>query len=81
MFLYKMLSNFAMKYFHGYHPHSICGVPYTQFLEWLIMLMAKNIGFLDKTITVKESLEIVKELIGFFIGKLQIIQGKLKKLY
>ena len=34
--------------------------PYTQLLERLIMLMAKKLDLLDKIITVKEILEIVK---------------------
>ena len=54
--------------------------PYIQFLERLIMLMAKKINFLDKIIIVKEGLEMVMELIGFFTKKMQIIQGKMKAL-
>ena len=42
------------------------------------MLMAKKSDLPDKIFTVKESLEMVKELSGFFSGKLQVIQGKLK---
>lgn len=46
---------------------------YVQFLERLIMLMKKKPNLPDKIITVKEGLDIVRELIGFFIGKLHII--------
>ena len=51
-----------------------------QFFDKLIVLMAKKLDLLDKIFTVKESLEMVKELSGFFTGKLEIIQGKLKTL-
>ena len=34
--------------------------PYTQFLDRLIVLMAKKLDFLDKIITVKEGLELFK---------------------
>ena len=44
------------------------------------MMMAKIPNFPNKIIIVKKILEIVKELIGFFTGKLQIIQSKLKVL-
>ena len=54
--------------------------PYMQFLDRLIMLMAKKPDLLDKIFTIKKSLEMVKELSGFFSGKLQVIQGKLKTL-
>lgn len=54
--------------------------PYTQFLERLIMLIAKKPNFPNKIITIKESMEIVKELIGFFTRKVKIIQGKIKVL-
>ena len=54
--------------------------PYIQFLERLIILMAKKLDFPNKTISVKEGLDIVEELVGFFTRKLQIIQGKLKVL-
>ena len=49
-------------------------------LDRLIMLMAKQLDLPDKIFTVKEILEMVKELSGFFFGKLQLIQGKLKTL-
>ena len=42
--------------------------------------MAKRLDFPDNIFIVKESLEMVRELSGFFTGKLQVIQGKLKKL-
>ena len=42
--------------------------------------MAKKLDLLDKIFIVKESLEMVKELSGFFSGKLQVIQGKLRTL-
>ena len=51
-----------------------------QFLDRLIMLMAKKLDLPDKIFTVKESLEMVNELSGFFSGKLQVIQGKLRTL-
>jgi hypothetical protein len=54
--------------------------PYLQFFDRLIMLMAKKPDLPDKIFTVKESLELVKELSGFFSGKLQVIQGRLKTL-
>ena len=54
--------------------------PYMQFFDKLIMLMAKKPDFPDKIFTVKESLEMVKELSGFFSGKLQVIQGRLRTL-
>ena len=53
---------------------------YIQFIERLIVLIAKKLDLPNKIITVKEGLEIVKELMGFFTGKLQTIQGKLKVL-
>lgn len=68
-----------MKLLHEYRPYSIFG-GHIQFFERLIMLMAKNPNLPDKIITVKEVLEMVKELIGFFTRKIQIIQGKLKVL-
>ena len=52
-----------------------------QFFDRLIMLMAKKPDLLDKIFTVKESLEMVKELSGFFTSKLQVIQGQLKILF
>lgn len=55
--------------------------PYMQFLDKLIVLMAKKPDLPDKIFTMKESLEMVRELSGFFTGKLQVIQGKLKILY
>ena len=54
--------------------------PYLQFFDRLIMLMAKKLDLPDKIFTVKESLEMIKELSGFFSGKLQVIQGKLRTL-
>lgn len=51
-----------------------------QFLDKLIVLMAKNLDLTDKIFTVKECLKMVKELSGFFAGKLQVIQGILKVL-
>ena len=42
--------------------------------------MAKKPDFPDKIFTVKESLEMIKELSGFFSGKLQVIQGKLRTM-
>ena len=42
--------------------------------------MAKNWDLPNKIIIVKEGLEVIKELMGLFIGKLQTIQGKLKVL-
>lgn len=42
--------------------------------------MAKMLDFPNKIITIKEGLEIIKELIGFFTGKLQILQGKMNIL-
>ena len=54
--------------------------PYLQFFDRLIMLMAKKPDLPDKIFTVKESLESVKELSGFFSGKLQVIQGRLRTL-
>ena len=44
------------------------------------MLMTKKLEFPSKIITLKEGLEIVNELIGFFTRKLQIIQNKMKIL-
>lgn len=54
--------------------------PYMQFLDKLIVLMAKKPDLLDKIFTVKENIEMVKDLSGFFAGKIQAIQGKLKFL-
>ena len=42
--------------------------------------MAKKTDLPDKIFTVKESLESVKELSGFFSSKLQVIQGRLRTL-
>ena len=52
--------------------------PYMQFLDRLIMIMAKKLDLPDKIFIVKEILEMVKELSGFFSGKLQVIQGKMR---
>jgi hypothetical protein len=52
--------------------------PYIQFLKRLIMLMAKKSDLPDKIIRIKESLKIVKELIGFSTSKLKNIQEKMK---
>ena len=49
-----------------------------QFFDGLIMPMAKKPDLADKIFIVKESLEMIKELSGFFFGKLQVIQGKLR---
>ena len=49
-------------------------------LDKLIVLMAKKPDLLDKILTMKESIVMVKELSGFFAGKIQAIQGKLKVL-
>ena len=54
--------------------------PYTQFLERFMVLMAKKLDLLDTIISMKEGLDIVKELIGFFTRKLHVIQEKLKFL-
>lgn len=48
-------------------PTFIISGPYTQLLERLIVLMAKKLDFPNKIIIVKEGLEIVKELISFFL--------------
>ena len=42
--------------------------------------MAKKPDLPDKIFTVKEGLEMVRELSGFFVGKILVIQGKLKVL-
>ena len=42
--------------------------------------MAKKPDLPDKIFTVKEGLEMVRELSGFFAGKILVIQGKLKFL-
>ena len=44
--------------------------PHIQFFDILIMLMVKKPNLPDKIFTVKESFEMVKELSGFFSGKL-----------
>lgn len=54
--------------------------PYIQFFDRLVSLMARKPDLPNKIITVKDGLEIVKELIGFFTSKLSVIQKKLKVL-
>ena len=46
----------------------------------LVSLMVKKPDLLDKIIIVKEGLDLVKYLFGFFNGKLTIIQSKMKIL-
>lgn len=49
-------------------------------LDKFIVLITKKIDLPDKIFTMKKSLEMVKELSGFFAGKLQVIQGRLNFL-
>ena len=51
-----------------------------QFFDRLILLLAKKPNFLDKVIVVKEGMDKVKDLLQFFIGKLAMIQNKMKSL-
>ena len=44
------------------------------------MLIPKNLDLPDKIFLIKEILEMVKELSGFFSGKLQVIQRRLRTL-
>ena len=51
-----------------------------QFFDRLIPLMAKKPNLLDKVITVKDGMDKVKDSLGLFLGKLTIIQSRMKVL-
>ena len=46
-----------------------------QFFDRLIMLMAKKPDLPDKIFTIKESLEVVKELSGFFLASYRLYKA------
>ena len=46
----------------------------------MVPLLAKQLDLLDKVILVKEGMDKVKYLLGLFLGKLSIIQNRMKIL-